>query len=168
MDNLFVMTQSTLLDLEQWSHKSGFTFSATKPPPLKLNNENLKFETSISFLGMTLDQKLNWNAHIENLISSCYRRLNLLRTLANREWGSDRQTLLMMYRTLIRSKLDYGSTAYASATNSSLKRLDTIQNSALRIDLGKQKKTLANIELHQWKVYTVKPANLPWKTEEPI
>ncbi|CAG9831558.1 unnamed protein product [Diabrotica balteata] len=49
--------------------------------------------------------------------------------------------MLSLYRTLIRSKLDYGAIAYSSATESSLKILDSIHNTALRIVLGAYRTT---------------------------
>ena len=45
-------------------------------------------------------------------------------------------TLLHLYRSLVRSKLDYGSVVYGSARESYLRILDPIQNHALRLFLG--------------------------------
>ncbi|WP_179117404.1 ribonuclease H family protein, partial [Solemya velum gill symbiont] len=61
---------------------------------------------------------------------------NLLRVLANTSWGSDRDTLLHVYRAIIRSKLDYGIQVYGNARKTYLRRLRTVQHSALRICLG--------------------------------
>jgi len=41
-----------------------------------------------------------------------------------------------MYRSLIRSKLDYGSIVYSSVRGSYLRMLDPIHNQALRLCLG--------------------------------
>ena len=65
--------------------------------------------------------------------------MNLLKVVAKLDWGADRQVLLRIYRSLIRSKLDYGSFIYGSARKSYLRRLDTVQNQALRICLGAYK-----------------------------
>ena len=51
-------------------------------------------------------------------------------------WGGDRTVLLNLYRSLIRSKLDYGSIVYGSARKSYLKSLDTIHHQGLRLALG--------------------------------
>ena len=50
--------------------------------------------------------------------------------------GGDRTVLLNLYRSLIRSKLDYGSIVYGSARKSYLKSLDTIHHQGLRLALG--------------------------------
>ena len=56
-------------------------------------------------------------------------------------WGSSKTTLLTVYRALIRSIIDYSCVLYKSASRSSLKKLDTIQCSALRLCLGAMKGT---------------------------
>ena len=56
--------------------------------------------------------------------------------LSNTNWGGDRSVLLNLYRSLVRSKLDYGSIVYGSAQKSYLKCLDTIHHQGLRLALG--------------------------------
>ena len=46
--------------------------------------------------------------------------MNLLRVVAHTDWGADRKVLLHLYRTIVRSKLDYGSIVYGSARESYL------------------------------------------------
>ena len=55
--------------------------------------------------------------------------------LSNTFWGADRTTLLILYRSLVRSKLDYGCIIYGSARKSYLQMLDPIQNQGLRLAL---------------------------------
>ena len=50
--------------------------------------------------------------------------------------GADRTVLLHLYRSLFRSKLDYGSIVYGSVSKSLLKQLDPIHHQGLRIALG--------------------------------
>ena len=62
--------------------------------------------------------------------------MNLLRVVANTDWGADKKVLLHLYKTIVRSKLDYGSTVYCSARESYLKTLDTIHHQGIRLALG--------------------------------
>ena len=50
--------------------------------------------------------------------------------------GADKSVLLNLYRSLIRSKLDYGCIVYGSARQSYLKMLNTIHHQGLRLALG--------------------------------
>ena len=59
-----------------------------------------------------------------------------LRVVAHTDWGADRKILLNLYRTIVRSKLDYGCIVYGSARPSYLKTLDTIHHQGIRLALG--------------------------------
>ncbi|KAJ3619210.1 hypothetical protein MTP99_004912 [Tenebrio molitor] len=104
--------------------------------PLQLYGQPLTQVQHQTYLGMTFDARLTFSTHITTLKNDCLRRLNLLKAIAHTNWGSDERTILRTYRATIRSKLDYGSPAYGSATRSQLRKLDTIQNTALRLALG--------------------------------
>ena len=68
--------------------------------------------------------------------AKCLKALKLLKVLSNTRWGADRSTLLHLYRSLIRLKLDYGSIVYGSARKSYLQMLDTVHHQGLRLALG--------------------------------
>jgi len=86
--------------------------------------------------GIIFDSKLNIKAHILYLRNKCLKSLNLLKIIAHKYWGANQKTLLTLYRTLFRSKLDYGSFIYGSTRKSYLYPLNTIANQALRICTG--------------------------------
>ena len=50
--------------------------------------------------------------------------------------GADRTTLLKLYRSLVRSKLDYGCIVYRSASKTAFAKLDPVHNQGLRLSLG--------------------------------
>jgi len=64
------------------------------------------------------------------------KALNLLRIVAHKDWGADCATLLKLYHSHVRLKLDYGCVVYGSARKSVLESLDRVQNAALRTCLG--------------------------------
>ena len=115
-------------------------------PRLKIGDQTLEFKLEGKFLGMTIDNQLNWGKHIDNLVVRCKKDLNLMRYLSGTKYGADKITLMTIYKTLIRSKLDYGCQAYASASKTQLNRLDRIQSAALRIATGAYKST-GNIDV---------------------
>ena len=85
---------------------------------------------------MIFDRKLSFIPHIRYVKAKCLKALNLMKVLSNTSWGADRSTLLYLYRSLIRSKLDYGSIVYGSARKSYLQTLDSVHHQGLRLALG--------------------------------
>ena len=105
-------------------------------PELKLNGTLIPVVEQTKFLGVIFDNKLTFLPHTRYLKEKCVKALNLLRVVAHTSWGADQHTLLHLYRSLVRSKLDYGSVIYSYARESYLRILDPIQNHALRLCLG--------------------------------
>ena len=90
---------------------------------------------------MLFDHRLTWAAHIKDLAQRCQKDLNLMKLVSGTNFGADKIILIRLYTSLIRSKIDYGCQAYGSAAKSHLKKLDTIQATALRIATGAYKGT---------------------------
>ena len=65
-----------------------------------------------------------------------HRGFCAIKVLSRTEWGADRTTLLKLYRSLVRSKLDYGCIVYRSASKTALAKLDRVHNQGLRLSLG--------------------------------
>jgi ribonuclease HI len=105
-------------------------------PILTLNGQLIPLADKAKFLSIWFDRKLNFKAHIDYVRNKCQKSLNLLKILAHYSWGADRKTLLQLFRSFIRSTLDYGSIVYGAARPSYLKRLGVVQNQALRLCLG--------------------------------
>ena len=57
------------------------------------------------FLGMWVDENLNWNTHINKLITKIKRNMHLLRMPKNL---FDEKTLKFIYYAHIQSHIDYG------------------------------------------------------------
>ena len=61
--------------------------------------------------------------------------MKLLRIIAHKDWGVDQHTLLKLYRTLIRSKTNYGCFIYGAAIKTYFKQLNTVHPKGLRLTL---------------------------------
>ena len=150
--------QGCINKLCTWSNKNGFKFSPAKTvcmhfcqkrsqhadPILYLQHTQIPVVTQNKFLGVIFDNKLSFIPHLKHLKVKCQKALNVLKVVGHYNWGADRKTLLMLYRSIIRAKLDYGCIVYGSARFSYRKMLDTIQNQALRICLGAFRTSPAN------------------------
>ena len=105
-------------------------------PHLTIYGSQIPVIEETKFLGLVFDRKLSFIFHIKALKAKCLKALDILKVLSHSDWGGDRTVLLNLYRSLIRSKLDYGSIVYGSARKSYLKSLDTIYHQGLRLALG--------------------------------
>ncbi|KAL4150005.1 hypothetical protein QTP88_003854 [Uroleucon formosanum] len=106
------------------------------PPNVYLDNNIIPLVDNTTYLGITLDSKLRWLPHITSLISFSSRWANFLRAITGTWWGSHPSTLLLVYKAIIRSKLDYGCFLFGSASFSNWNRLNKVQSSSLRSIMG--------------------------------
>lgn len=94
------------------------------PPYVYFHNNVIPFVDNTNYLGITLDPKLRWLPHIISLISFGSRWANFLRAITGTWWGSHPTDLLLIYKSIIRSKVDYGCFLFGSASFSNWKRLN--------------------------------------------
>lgn len=99
-----------------------------------IKNHRVKETDRIKILGCTFDPKLTWKFHLQDLKMQAKQKLNLIKTLAAKGWGADKQVLLNTYKATVLSKLDYGSILYDSSLASQM--LEPIHNLGLKIALG--------------------------------
>ena len=79
-------------------------------------------------LGLTLDIKLNFSEHIKSITKKVSKTMSLLRKF---QQILPRSTLLTIYKTFVRSRLDYADMIYDRAYNSAFQdKLESIQYNA--------------------------------------
>ena len=144
---LFTQIQKDLNNLNKWALSWGIKVSLTKTVSmlfshksskpintikLKIGNTEIPLVKEVKFLGVTFDKKLNFKSHIAQVQTRCKQTLNLLRVISGTSWGANTKTMLMVYKSAILSKIDYGCQAYGCAQEKQLEKLQKIQNIALR------------------------------------
>lgn len=110
-------------------------------PLLFINGHPIPSKPRFKFLGVWFDQKLLWKYHIEQVHAHCINLKNLFKIIANSKCGPPAQTLFLLYKTLVRSKTDYGLIAYGNASKSSLSKIDIACRAIIRIILGAKSST---------------------------
>ena len=142
--------QSGISKLESWSRANGLQFSAEKSAAmvfsrqttatpsvrLRVYNNHIPFVNQFKFLGIVFDRNLSMSGHIKHIKAKCSSRLNLFRCLTGSACGSDRTTLLRLYKAIVLPVIEYGASMYAGGKEKILTSLETVQNSFLRIALG--------------------------------
>ena len=160
VNNGISVLQQSLQELENWSKKWGFRFSASKTKAmifspkktenqinLKINNQDIEYVNQFKFLGLIFDNRFNWNDHVNYIEAYCNKRINLLKFVSGTKWGANRISLYKLYTALILSKIDYGCEFYFSTSQENRYKLDRIQYKCLRLCTGAFKSTPINILL---------------------
>ncbi|KAG8176461.1 hypothetical protein JTE90_025030 [Oedothorax gibbosus] len=61
----------------------------------------LKQVTLSKYLGVNLDSKLSWSAHISDTTEKSFKRLNLLERLTATKWGATQDVLATVYKSYV-------------------------------------------------------------------
>ena len=139
-------------NIEEWTSSVGYKLSIEKTKALLfykdkrwvkhqninlfIKNSHISFYESVKFLGLYLDQYLNWKVHIKQLKAKAMKTLNILKKLAFCKWGANRETMLKLYKATVLPILEYGSQIYSSASKSVLKALHSVHHLGLRLATG--------------------------------
>ena len=111
---------------------------------LFFGNCQLAIKKHLDILGMVFDSKLLWNEHISNITRKAGQRLGALRRVSNK---LDSVGRACVYKSQVRSTMEYASLAWTCAAPTSLAALDNIQRKALDI-IGNPQVTHAIPSLH--------------------
>ena len=95
---------------------------------LKLNNEILPYDENPKFLGIHFDSKLNFNKHIEYILEKCNERIGVIKALSFGCFKLPFHILRALYKSLIRSLMEYSSMISTLISDKQMKKLQTIQN----------------------------------------
>jgi hypothetical protein len=97
-----------------------------------LDGHRIPSQPTFKFLGLWFDSKLLWKSHIDHVTNHCLNLKNLFSILTRSKAGPTTQTLVLLYKSLVRSLMDYGAIAYGSASKTNLERVDVVGRAILR------------------------------------
>lgn len=93
----------------------------------------IEFVKTYKYLGITIDDQLNWNSHIKDVklyLRSCTRLLFILKPLCSQK------LLKMIYYGLCHSKIGYGILCWGSTSNENLSKILIVQKHLVRLIKG--------------------------------
>ena len=144
-------------DVGAWAREKNLVVSAQKSavtlltsqtqqvgssPVVTMNGTPLPVERNPKILGVTFDPTLRFHKQIEAIETKAKHRLNIMRLLTGTSWGQHKETLLATYKSLIGSLITYAAPIwFPNASASSRRKLQVIQNDALRVATGCVKMT---------------------------
>ncbi|RNA25185.1 RNA-directed DNA polymerase from mobile element jockey-like [Brachionus plicatilis] len=116
---------------------------------LKIYGNRIVSQKEIKFLGIKFDCKLNFNILVDEIKERCNKRLNIFKILSNKKWGLNQNTLGNLYKSLAGSILDYSFPCLNSISENNIKKLQAIQNTAVRSILKLKYDTPSKILHHE-------------------
>ena len=107
---------------------------------LFMGSHEIEKTDNYTYLGIIMDDKLNWNLQINKM---CSKLSNVCGILSKVRHYLNRAALLLIYNSLFDSRLRYGILGWGTASNQHLSRLRVLQNRAVRFITFSQFRTSA-------------------------
>ena len=136
----------------KWGNEKGLTFNPTKTqtvvfesgrrvtakvPRLKMGKSKLTFSDTMQYLGVTLQKRLTWTAHVRNQLSKVNQLAGLARRIIGQEWGLTPEKAEWLFRAIVRPKMAYGALIWASDMGDNIRNMLTrTQSKFLRMGMG--------------------------------
>lgn len=145
LNNNISLINDSLANVQDWCNANKLTlniektnFIIIKNPQnhfqlankITLNNSPISQAESIKFLGIIIDTKLNWSKHIDSLRSQLHKSLGLIYLASS---FLPTHILILLYNSLINSKIIYCLEAWGNAPTTYLNKIYLIQKRLVRI-----------------------------------
>lgn len=114
-----------------------------------LDEIEINYETNVKYLGVYIDQELKFNDHVNIMQKKISKKLGYLSRIGK---NLDMQTRNLVYKTIIAPHFEYCSTIMWCTSDCNLKKLQMLQNKAMRIVLFVDRRTHVPfmIDVLQW------------------
>jgi hypothetical protein len=153
LNTAITQLQISIDKLTDWYSKWKLTLNTTKTeakiftlrrlhqniPNISIQNTQITWtpkDTTVKYLGLHLDTRLNWNTHINKTLNKAYTRLYKLYPLINRKSPLKHECTTLLYKSLIRPIITYSSPVWFGTSNTNFKKLQRLQNKIIRISLN--------------------------------
>ena len=131
-----------------------------------IKDNKIKQKSFVKYLGILIDDKLNWKHQVKQICSKIARGSWALYHIKN---YVDKQTMKMVYYSLVYSHLQYCINSWVSASETTLHPLKIIQKRSIRIITGSKYRAQAEPLFHQLKclklndIYKLEMAKLMYR-----
>jgi hypothetical protein len=106
-------------------------------PQVFVQNQLVPLVTKPKILGVTFNPTFTFAEHCTVAAQKVHKRNNILKALTTTSWGLQKETLLTTYNALGKSVINYAAPVWSpNLSDTNYKKLQTAQNSALRIATG--------------------------------
>ena len=102
--------------------------------------EDLPLVQCPKILGVHMDNSLSFNKHSSHVAERVSGRNNILKALTGTSWGQQKETLLMTYKAVGRSIINYAAPVWSTnLRNTNHRNIQYTQNEGLMISTGGHK-----------------------------
>ncbi|GBM76560.1 Putative protein in type-1 retrotransposable element R1DM [Araneus ventricosus] len=138
-EDLKLLTNNAISIIINWADENSLTISHEKSnfllfsklaaaPPVSWKNHRIKRSHSIKFLGLYIDDKLNWNTQLRSLSQKAQRLHQNFMKIVGTTWGKKRSQRILLYKTVIERVFAHGCSAWCSdPTVKMARKLDSVQ-----------------------------------------
>ena len=157
-----------LKEITNWCEESGLKISTPKthallwartrdrnifPTHIIINHAKVTLSDTTKYLGIIINNKLNFNDHIDHQVTTCKNSLFAAKRIIDKKWGLNPKNTAWLYEAVTLPKLLYGCLIWGpKLTQTQIKKLETVQtlaNHLITRCLVSTPKMLLNTILHQ-------------------
>ena len=133
LEKIFIWLASNKLTLNIKKSKFMLITKKRKVPKFLVKVDDVPLEScdTYKYLGVIIDKKLNWKAHMTHISTKIIMACGALARLRNR--GIKIDVLKNVYHALVHSYIRYGILIWGNTSQSVINSLQTLMNKAIRI-----------------------------------
>lgn len=113
-----------------------------------IENQKIEWLNKIKYLGLVLDAKLTFEAHVKTVAQKAVSKLITLYPLLNRRSKISVSNKLLIYKVLVRPALLYASPVWSMISKCHYDKLQVVQNKFLRL-IGNYRRYTQIKEMHK-------------------
>jgi len=136
--------QTAINQIQKWTRKwqiqinksksvhINFTNRRFKHIPVTINNQKVPYANTAKYLGMTLDAKLRWKAHVKKKREKLELRYKKMYCLIGRNSSLSLHNKLLIYKQILKPTWTYGIQLWGCTKQSNIDIIQRFQNKVLR------------------------------------
>lgn len=140
-ENLQTLINSTCRWFNKWRLKPNplkthfimfYHHPSETSPSLNIYQHTLRPVSTVNYLGITFDNKINFNAHVELKKKNIISRAKHFRSLTYNRNGINAETASRIYKLICRPMIEYGHVLFLNCKNPARKKLKVAETSSIR------------------------------------
>ena len=112
---------------------------------IKIQEHEIDWSRKVKYLGLSLDERLTYAGHLNDIVNKCTGLIITLYPLINRKSVLSLNNKILIYKTIVRPVITYGCPVWSNISESNYNKLQIVQNKFLRIIGNYPRYTFLNV-----------------------